>query len=176
MFSSRNQSIGCAVAWVIIARDSESEYPFYLVGQFCGIWAGHLFSPFLKVGRLCDNCFLNISTVFTNGCEWTNVGHPVCLLKNILIDSNPPVTCWHLWSLIVVLTAPKTSNFDLIWFGSGGETGLDAKRGDVGTRTGDEAKGDLKGRGLAFRQHLWAGVIFLQIQLTRRAWKGCESW
>ncbi len=54
MFSGRNQSIGCAVAWVIIARDSESEYPFYLVGQFCRIWAGNLSSPFLMVGRLCD--------------------------------------------------------------------------------------------------------------------------
>ncbi len=69
VFSGRNKSIGFAVAWVTIARDSESEYPFYLVGQFCRIWAGHLFSPFLKVGRLCDNCFLNLSTVFTDGCE-----------------------------------------------------------------------------------------------------------
>ncbi len=33
VFSGRNQSIVCAVAWVTIARDSESEYPFYLVGQ-----------------------------------------------------------------------------------------------------------------------------------------------
>ncbi len=32
-FSDRNQSIGCALAWVIIARDSESEHPFYRVGQ-----------------------------------------------------------------------------------------------------------------------------------------------
>ncbi len=69
VFSGRNQSIGCAVAWVTIARDSESEYPFYLVGQFCRIWAGHLFSPFPKVGRLCDNCFLNHYTVFTDGCD-----------------------------------------------------------------------------------------------------------
>ncbi len=37
------------------------------------------------------------------------------LVKSILIDSNLPVTCWHPWSFIVVLTAPKTSNFDLIW-------------------------------------------------------------
>ncbi len=32
VFSGRNQSIGCAVAWVTIARGFESEYPFYLVG------------------------------------------------------------------------------------------------------------------------------------------------
>ncbi len=38
----RNQSIGCAVAWDTIARDSESNYPFYLVGQFHRICAGHL--------------------------------------------------------------------------------------------------------------------------------------
>ncbi len=69
MFSGRNQSIGCAVAWVIIARDSESEYPFHPIGQFNRVRAGHFFSPFLKVGRLCDNCFLNHSTVFTDGCD-----------------------------------------------------------------------------------------------------------
>ncbi len=31
-FSGRNQSIGCDVAWVTIARASESGYPFNLVG------------------------------------------------------------------------------------------------------------------------------------------------
>ncbi len=69
VISGRNQSIGCAVAWVTVARDSESEYPFNLVGQFCRIWSGRLLSPFLKVERLCDNCFLNQSTVFTEGCD-----------------------------------------------------------------------------------------------------------
>ncbi len=115
MFSGRNQSIGCAVAWVTKTRDSEYEYPFYLLGQFCRIWAGHLSSPFHKVGRLCDNCLLNHSTVFTDGCDWTNVGHPVCLLKTILIDSNLPVICWHPWSFIVVVTAPKTLIWIMIW-------------------------------------------------------------
>ncbi len=28
-FSGRNQSIGFALAWVAMARDSESEHPFY---------------------------------------------------------------------------------------------------------------------------------------------------
>ncbi len=42
MFSGRNLSIGCAVAWVTIARDSESEYPFHPVGQFHRVRAGHL--------------------------------------------------------------------------------------------------------------------------------------
>ncbi len=32
VFSGRNKSIGCAVAWVTIARDSESEYPFLSCG------------------------------------------------------------------------------------------------------------------------------------------------
>ncbi len=71
------------------------------------------------MGRLSGNCFLNHSTVFTERCDWTNVGHPADLFKDILIDSNLPVTCWHLWSFIVVLTAPKTSNLDLIWFKAG---------------------------------------------------------
>ncbi len=29
-FSVRNQGVGCALAWVTIARDSESDYPFIL--------------------------------------------------------------------------------------------------------------------------------------------------
>ncbi len=42
VLSGRNQSIGCAVAWVTIARDSESEYPFHPVGQFYRVSAGHI--------------------------------------------------------------------------------------------------------------------------------------
>ncbi len=56
-----------------------------------------------------------ITLVLTEICDWTNVSHPADLFKGILIDSNLPVTCWHPWSFIVVLTAPTTSNFDLIW-------------------------------------------------------------
>ncbi len=41
MFSGPDKNIGCALSWVIIARDSESEYPFYPVGQLCRICAGH---------------------------------------------------------------------------------------------------------------------------------------
>ncbi len=69
VFSGRNQSVGCAVAWVIIARDYESQNPFHPVGQFYRVRAGHLFSPFLKMERLCDNFFLNRSTVFAEGCD-----------------------------------------------------------------------------------------------------------
>ncbi len=36
MFSGGNESIGCAVAWVTTARDSESEYPFHPVGNSTG--------------------------------------------------------------------------------------------------------------------------------------------
>ncbi len=36
VFSGRNQSNGCAVAWVTIARDSKSEYPFHPVGNSTG--------------------------------------------------------------------------------------------------------------------------------------------
>ncbi len=42
VFSGRNKSIGCAVAWVTIARDSESEYLFHPVGQIYRVRAGHL--------------------------------------------------------------------------------------------------------------------------------------
>ncbi len=41
-FSGRNQSIGCAVAWVTIARDSECEYPFHPVGQLYRVRTGHI--------------------------------------------------------------------------------------------------------------------------------------
>ncbi len=40
-FSGRIQSIGRALAWVTIARDSESEPQFYPVRQFRRICAGH---------------------------------------------------------------------------------------------------------------------------------------
>ncbi len=73
-----------------------------------------LISP-LPIGEeIMWQLFFNHSTVFTEWCDWTNVGHPADLFKGILIDSNLPVTCWHPWSFIVVLTALKTSNFDLI--------------------------------------------------------------
>ncbi len=41
VFSGRNQSNGCAVAWVTIARDSESEYTFQPVGQLYRVRAGY---------------------------------------------------------------------------------------------------------------------------------------
>ncbi len=99
--------------WITIARDSKSEHPFYPVGQFPRICAGHSFSLFLLAGRFCDACFLNQSTVFTSGCDRTNAGHPAGLFKGILIDSNLPITCWHSWSFIIALVAPMTKNFDL---------------------------------------------------------------
>ncbi len=41
-YFGRQQSIGCALVWVTISRDAESEYPFNPVGQFHRICAGHL--------------------------------------------------------------------------------------------------------------------------------------
>ncbi len=46
-FGVRNRGVGCALAWVTIARDSESDYPFYPVVQFRSTCAVHYFSPFL---------------------------------------------------------------------------------------------------------------------------------
>ncbi len=43
-------------------------------------------------GEILWQLFFNHSTVFTEGYDWTNVGHPVCLLKGILIDSNLPAS------------------------------------------------------------------------------------
>ncbi len=41
-FSVRNRGVGCPLAWVTIARDPESDCPFYFVVQFRRIRAGHL--------------------------------------------------------------------------------------------------------------------------------------
>ncbi len=41
-FNVRN--VGCALAWVTVVRDSESDYPFHPVGKFYRVRAGHLFS------------------------------------------------------------------------------------------------------------------------------------
>ncbi len=46
-FSVRNQGVGCDLAWVTIARDSESDYPFYPVVQFSQDLCGSLIFPFL---------------------------------------------------------------------------------------------------------------------------------
>ncbi len=67
-------------------------------------------------GEIKWQLFFNPSKVFTERCDRTNVDHRADLFNGILIDSNLPVTCRHPWSFIVALTAPKTSNFDLIWF------------------------------------------------------------
>ncbi len=115
-FSGRNQSIGCALVWVTIARDSESAYTFKSCGAIPQDLCRSLILSLPIRGEIKWQLFLDQSTVFTERCDWKNVGHPADLFKCILIDSNLPVTCWHPWSFIVVLTAPKTSNFDLIWF------------------------------------------------------------
>ncbi len=41
-FQWSEQIVDCAVAWVTIVRDSESEYPSHPVGQFYWVRAGHL--------------------------------------------------------------------------------------------------------------------------------------
>ncbi len=45
--------------WVTIARDSESEYPFYPMGQFCRIFAGHLWC---QIGSSLTNLSLSVSS------------------------------------------------------------------------------------------------------------------
>ncbi len=66
MFSGRNQSIGCAVAWVTTARDSESEYLFHLVGQFYRVRAGHIWC------QMCSS-LTNLSLSVSSGSYWTSV-------------------------------------------------------------------------------------------------------
>ncbi len=58
--SGQNQSIGCALAWVTIARDSESDYTFNPVGQFRRICANFL--PSLR-WEIKWQVFFNHSTV-----------------------------------------------------------------------------------------------------------------
>ncbi len=72
MFSNRNQSIDCALAWVTIARDSKFEYPFNPVGQFRRTCAGHLWCQF---GSSLTNLSLSVSS--DSYCTSANVGFSV---------------------------------------------------------------------------------------------------
>ncbi len=65
VFSGRNQSIGCAVTWVINARDSESEYPFHPVGQVYRVRAGHLWC------QICSS-LTNLSLSVSSGSYCTS--------------------------------------------------------------------------------------------------------
>ncbi len=75
MLSGRNKSIGCAAAWVTVARVSESEYPFHPVGQFYRVRAGHLWcqmcsgltnlSLSVSSGRYCTSVIVG-SSVYSN--------------------------------------------------------------------------------------------------------------
>ncbi len=58
-FSGRNQSIGCALAWVTIVCDCETEHPPYHVEQFPRICAGHLWS---QIGSSLTNLTLSVSS------------------------------------------------------------------------------------------------------------------
>ncbi len=79
MFSSRNQRIGSAVAWVTVARDSESEYPFYLAGQFYRVRAGHLWF------QMCSS-LTNLSLSVSSGSYCTRV------IVGSRVYSNTPAT------------------------------------------------------------------------------------
>ncbi len=47
-------------------------------------------------------------TVFSDGCKWANIGHPVSLIK---ANSFLTITWRHIWPLIVVCTTPSTSDW-----------------------------------------------------------------
>ncbi len=66
VLSGRNQSIGCDVAWVTIARNSESKYPFHPVKQFYRVRAGHLW---------CQKCpsLTNLSLNVSSGSYCTSI-------------------------------------------------------------------------------------------------------
>ncbi len=57
--SVQNQGVGCALAWVTIARDSESDYPFYPVVQFRRIRAEHLWC---QISSSLTNLGLSVSS------------------------------------------------------------------------------------------------------------------
>ncbi len=78
MFSGRNQSIGCAVAWVTIARDSESEYIFHPVGQFYRVRAGHIWC------QMCSS-LTNLSLSVSSGSYCTSVITRSRIYSNTLV-------------------------------------------------------------------------------------------
>ncbi len=72
MDSGRNQSVGFAVAWVTIARHSESAYPFNPEEQFHRICAGHLWC------QMCSSLTnLNLSVSSGSYCTSEIVGSRV---------------------------------------------------------------------------------------------------
>ncbi len=77
-----------------------------------------LTSPLLQGGEIMWQLFFESHYSFYWRMRLNKCRPSGLLAQDILIDSNLPVTRWHPWSFIVVLTAPKTSNFDLIWPGS----------------------------------------------------------
>ncbi len=78
-FSDRNKSIDCALVRVSIARDSESEHPFYPVEQF------HRSLIF------CDNCFSLITLQFLlrNATEQMQAIRSACSRAFRLIQTSP---------------------------------------------------------------------------------------
>ncbi len=62
----RKRGIGCALAWITIARDSESDYPFYPVVQFRRIRAGHLWCQI-------SSSLIELSLSVSNGSYCTSI-------------------------------------------------------------------------------------------------------
>ncbi len=71
-FSGWNQSIGCALVWVTVARDSESTVTNFL--------PSYRWRDSVKI------VFFESLSVFTEGCDRTNVDHSVCLTSPLHAD------------------------------------------------------------------------------------------
>ncbi len=88
------------------------------MGQLLKICTVHQFFPFLEGGgRIFEIIVftLNYSTLCTEWCTCTNIGHPACSLKGILNDRFLLIAYCHYWPFIVVSASPKANKFDPIW-------------------------------------------------------------
>ncbi len=81
-FSVRNQGVGCALAWVTIARDSESDYPFKSCGAISQDLCRTLRCPI-------GSTLTKLSLSFSSGCYCTVrlLTHVLCKPTHFLFHS-----------------------------------------------------------------------------------------
>ncbi len=107
-FSVLNQGVGCALSWVTIARDAESDYPFYPAVQFRRIRAGHLWyqissgstklSLSVSSGSYCTSIIVGSRVMVTHLLLIYSLSH--CVDSETLSVLNQGVGCALAWVTI----------------------------------------------------------------------------
>ncbi len=117
-FGGRNQGIACALAWVTVARDSDSDYPFYTLGQFHRICAGHLWC---QIGSTLTKLSLSVScgSYCTSAIVGSRVyGYPLATLYITQYITHILLTyiTYILLNIYTILTIPLCGQCKVKWF------------------------------------------------------------